>query len=146
MDGLDYRLAGQGMASFDTVIFGERGTGTTFPSHSTAHGGIVTRIPGSSRVVLMQSPNRAYTLDTTAKTDYAGYLALKNKVGTAGALELGAQRGTGTLLGVGSATEIHHSGVFFVDLQFALVAAELIDTPGAELGYGSIYGSNRDGM
>lgn len=135
------------MASFDGLEWGERGSGgTTFPSHSTTHGGIVTRIPGSSRVVLLSSPNRAFDLQTTAKTDYAGYLALKGKVGTAGALELGAQRGTGTLLGVGPSVEIHPSGVFFVDLQFSLVTAELIDVPGAEGGYGFWYGSNLDGM
>jgi hypothetical protein len=135
------------MASFDGVEFGERGNGgSTFPSHATTHGGVVTRIPGSSRVVLMQSSDRAYELQTTAKTDYAGYLALRNKVGTAGALELGAQRGTGTLLRVGPSVEVHPSGVFFVDLDFSLVSAELIGTPGAEGGYGNLYGNNLDGM
>lgn len=135
------------MASFAGQEFGERGAGgTTFPSHSTSHAGIVTRIPGGSRVVLMRSGEKAYELQTTAKTDYAGYLALLGKIGTSGALELGAQRGTGTLLGVGPSVEIHPSGIFFVDLAFSLVAAELIDFPGAEGGYGAIYGSNRDGM
>jgi hypothetical protein len=126
------------MASFAGQEFGERGAGgTTFPSHSTTHAGIVTRIPGSSRVVLMRSPNRSYTLDTTAKTDYAGYLALLGKVGTSGALELGAQRGSGTLIAVANATEIHPSGVFFVDLTFNLVSGNPFDMPS---GYGYLYG------
>ena len=135
------------MASFDSVEFGERGnSGTTFPLHSTTHGSVVTRIPGGSRVVLMRSYDRAYDLQTTAKTDYAGYLALKGKVGMAGALELGAQRGTGTLIGVGPSVEIHPSGIFFVELDFSLVTGELIDTPGDEGGYGNWYGSNLDAM
>lgn len=126
------------MASFAGVEFGERGSGgSTFPSHSTTHGGIVTRIPGSSRVVLMRAPDKAYDLQTTAKTDYAGYVALLGKVGTSGALELGAQRGSGTLIAVSGATEIHPSGVFFVDLTFNLVSGNPINMPS---GYGYLYG------
>lgn len=135
------------MASFDSVIFGERGNGgRTFPSQSAGYLGVVQRIPGGSRVVLQQSADREYVLKTTAKTDYAGYLALVNKVGGAGALELGAQRGTATLIAVDRSSEICAEQIWFVDLSFALVTGGMVDTPEAEGGYGFWYGSNGDGM
>lgn len=135
------------MASFAGVVFGERGrSAETFPSQSAAQQGVLHRMPGGSRVVLQASRAKESTLTTTAKTDYAGYLALLGKVGTSGALELGAQRGAGTLLSVDRATEVHVSGVFFVDLTFGQVAATLIGTPEDTGGYGWLYGSNMDGM
>lgn len=135
------------MASFDGLIFGERGQGgTRFPSQSAAHLGSLVRIPGGSRVVLQRSADREYLLKTTAKIDYAGYRAFVGKVGSSGLLELGTQRGTGTLVGVDAATEICISDVFFVDLSFLLVTGGLIDTPEAQGGYGAWYGSNGDGM
>lgn len=124
------------MAEYAGITFGERGTdGTRFPSHSQAMTNVLHRIPGSSRVVMQRTPDVETELATTAKTDYAGYLAFLDAVGSIGQLVLGGQYGTARLLAVSSATEVHTSGVFFVNLAFQWVSGVLTGEPGSGYGY-----------
>jgi hypothetical protein len=133
------------MASFGTAAFEEVGDndGSGYSFASSVNGQRLI-VPGGSRIIVQRNYAAAHTLETQALCSYAELEALRGKVGQSDYLTLQQTGGAAFLLSV-APSRVFDSSCYVVDLAFRYSGS--INVPGQTGGgYGSFYGSNKDGM
>jgi hypothetical protein len=133
------------MGSFGLAEFGEVGDNDgSFYSFASSVQGRRLAVPGGDRIVVQRNYQATHLITTPALCSYAELEALRGKVGTSDMLTLGLMGGAAYLLAV-APVRVHDSSCYLVDLSWRYHGAinEGGQTGG---GYGSTYGSNRDGM